>query len=86
MTDAKKRLHKASYATDKRKGGYLVRVQGPNAGMFAGREIPVSTKAGDEHMERLTKVLWSGKDTETGENAALYNFEAKPRDIDQIVF
>jgi len=86
MSETKKRTHKASYATDKRKGGYIIRVAGPNAGMFSGREVPVSTKSGDEHMERLTKVLWSGKDSETGENVSLYQFEAKPRDIDQILF
>src|SRR5271166_4193047 len=82
----RKRQHKATYATDRRKGGYIVRVAGPSAGMFSGREVPVTTKAGDEHVERLTKVLWSGKDSESGENVALYAFEAKPRDIDQIVF
>lgn len=77
-----KRLHKATYATDKRKGGYLIRVAGPDAEKFLGREVPVTTRSGDEHAEKLIRVLWTGKDQETGENVALYTFESKPRDLD----
>lgn len=88
MAEAKpeKRQHKATYATDKRKGGYLIRVTGPHAGEFAGREVPVTRRDNSESREKLVKVVWSGKDNESGENAALYTFAAKPREIDEIVF
>lgn len=76
----KKPTHKATYARDKRKGGYLIRVAGPNAAAFAGREVPVTMKGGDRHSERLTALVWSGKDKESGENVALYTFEAKPKE------
>lgn len=79
-TQESKRTHRATYARDKRKGGYLIRVAGPNAGLFAGREVPVTMKSGDEHNEKLLALIWSGVDAETGENVALYTFEAKPRD------
>lgn len=77
---ATKRLHKATYASDKRTGGYLIRVAGPNADKFAGREVPVTTKGGDEHTEKLLKMIWTGPDQETGEPVALYKFESKPRE------
>lgn len=81
-----KRMHKATYATDKRKGGYLVRVVGPHASEFAGREVPVGLRSGDEQTEKLVKVVWSGKDQDSGEPVALYQFAAKPRAMDEIVF
>lgn len=79
-----RRAHKATYATDKRNGGYLIRVQGPNASAFIGREIPVTTKSGDEHNEKLIRLIWSGTDDGkisgyTGP-CALYAFESKPRE------
>lgn len=83
---APKRAHKATYATDKRNGGYLIRVVGPNAAVFAGRTVPVTLKSGDEHDEKLTRLIWSGIDTGTKENpgtgdpVALYKFESKPRE------
>lgn len=82
--DGVKRAHKATYATDKRNGGYLIRVQGPSASAFVGREVPVSTKTGDEHMEKLIRLIWSGTDDGkvsgyTGP-CALYAFESKPRE------
>lgn len=80
MADKPKRAHRATYATDKRKGGYLIRVAGPHANAFAGREVPVTTKSGDEHNEKLERLIWSGVDQESGENVALYAFESKPRD------
>lgn len=73
------RVHKATYATDKRKGGYLIRVAGPAANRFAGRVVPVTTRDGSEHDETLTRLIWSGLDQESGENVALYNFEPKPK-------
>lgn len=81
-----KRQHKATYATDKRKGGYLVRVQGPNANAFAGRKVPVTRKDDSEDIEELERLIWSGKDEETGQPCALYSFKAKPRDADELAF
>lgn len=80
-----KRAHTATYATDKRKGGYLIRVQGPKASQFSGRDVPVTTRDGAEHQEKLVKLIWSGKDEETGQPVALYQFEAKPRDKNEVV-
>jgi len=73
------RKHKATYATDKRAGGYLIRVAGPNAEVFAGREVPVNTRDGQEHMEKLIRLIWTGHDLETNEKVALYKFESRPR-------
>lgn len=83
---AKKRAHKATYATDNRNGGYMIRVAGPNANRFAGREVPVTTKAGDEHTAKLEKLVWTGKDKESGENVALYKFASKPKDSTESEF
>jgi len=74
------RLHKATYATDKRKGGYLIRIAGPTANAFVNREVPVTMKSGDEHTEKLTRLIWSGIDTESGDPVALYAFESRPRE------
>jgi hypothetical protein len=89
--EAGKREHKATYARDKKKGGYLVRVQGPHANAFVGREVPVQTKDGSEHPEKLTQLIWTG--TDDGEISgytgpcALYAFEAKPKEAqDEIPF
>jgi hypothetical protein len=86
MTMAEKRQHLATYATDKRKGGYLIRVKGPNAERFVGREVPVTMKNGDEHNEKLTGLVWTGPDQETGEKVALYKFEPKPREQEEFDF
>jgi hypothetical protein len=81
MTEKKtKRQHKATYARDKRKGGYIIRVEGPHAGAFAGREVPVTRKDNSESPERLLALLWQGIDEETKQPVALYTFEAKPRE------
>lgn len=82
MADKEKpgRLHKATYATDKRNGGYLIRIAGPTAERFAGREVPVTMKSGDEHDEMLDRLIWTGIDAESGERVALYRFVAKPRE------
>ena len=79
VEEKSKRKHKATYSTDRIAGGYLIRVAGPNANAFIGQVVPVNTKAGEEHQEKLTKLVWAGKDKESGENVALYRFEAKPR-------
>lgn len=89
--DAKKpagkpaRLHKATYARDRKKGGYLVRVSGPTAGSFAGRAVPVVTISGAEHTEELDALIWTGIDTgeyggKPGEPVALYSFKPSPKD------
>lgn len=76
----KKPSHKATYSSDKKKGGYLVRVAGPNASKFVGREVPVERMDGSTSTEKLTKLVWAGVDQENGGNVALYGFEARPRD------
>lgn len=75
-----KRKHRATYATDKRKGGYLIRVVGEYPDKFAGREIPVTRKDHTESREKLVRLIWSGPDSETGELVSLYTFAPKPRD------
>ncbi len=85
QTSAKRR-HKATYATDKRNGGYLVRVAGPDANRFAGREVPVTLKNDQEHVETLESLVWAGVDQETGGNVALYRFKSKPREEESIDF
>lgn len=81
------RSHKATYARDKRKGGYLIRIEGPHSAKFAGRAVPVTMKDNSEHNEDLDTLVWSG--TQDGKNVALYTFKAKPRSDDlndEIVF
>jgi len=76
----KKRAHRATYSTDKRNGGYIIRVEGPQANQFAGREVPVTLKNNKgEHAEKLTRLIWAGVDKESGANVALYAFEARPK-------
>lgn len=79
-TGTTERLHKATYARDKKKGGYLIRVAGPYPEQFAGREVPVTLKSGDEHAENLLALIWTGVDKESGDRVALYSFESKPRE------
>jgi hypothetical protein len=73
------RKHRATYASDKRKGGYNIRVVGPNADAFVGRTIPVTTKSNEEHEETLIRLFWTGIDKDSGEKVALYTFQGKPR-------
>lgn len=75
-----KREHKATYARDKRKGGYLIRVIGPNAGKFAGREVPVTRMDDSESIEKLDALIWTGTDEDTSRPVALYSFIARPKD------
>ena len=72
--------HKATYAADKKKGGWLVRVAGEYPEKFIGREVPVTMRDGTFHSEKLTKLIWQGVDSESGDRVALYGFEAKPRE------
>jgi hypothetical protein len=80
MAEPKQRQHKATYARDKKQGGYIIRVEGPNAARFEDREVPVTKKDGTESVETLGTLLWSGNDEETGKPVALYTFVAKPRE------
>lgn len=75
---APKRAHKATYARDKKKGGYLIRVEGPHAGKFAGRTVPATRRDGTETMEELDALLWTGTDDESGKPVALYTFKQRP--------
>jgi hypothetical protein len=80
---APKRQHKATFASDKRKpGSYLIRVAGPHASAFAGRDVPVTRKDNSESTETLAAVVWAGIDDESGDPVALYRFVAKPREED----
>jgi hypothetical protein len=72
--------HKATYARDKRNGGYLIRVLGPNANMFAGREVPVTRRDDSTETEKLNALIWSGTDEDSGKPVSLYSFEPKPKD------
>ena len=74
------RAQRATYASDNRNGGYMIRVEGPNSARFVGRVVPVTTRNGDEHMETLERLIWAGTDKETGKPVALYKFNSKPRD------
>lgn len=73
-----KRQHKATYARDKRKGGYLIRVAGPNASKFVGRVVPVTRRDDSESLEKIDALIWSGIDDESGAPVALYSFIPKP--------
>jgi len=86
QTGPRKRLHRATYSTDKRNGGYLVRIAGPYPEKWAGKDVPVTTKAGGEHEERLSRLIWVGTDRDTGEKVALYKFESKPREAEELAF
>ena len=86
------RMHKATYARDKKKGGYLIRIIGPNAADFAGRKVPVTRMDNSEHEETLDALIWVGIDegTEkfagTGKPCALYSFVPHPRDEKEAEF
>jgi lantibiotic modifying enzyme len=80
------RKHRATYARDKRNGGYLIRVAGPYAELFSGHTVPVTMKDGSEHEELLENLVWVGTTSPEskvgipGEKVALYHFAAKPRE------
>lgn len=83
VADPSKRLHRATYARDKRNpGSYLVRVIGPTASKFEGRVVPVTRKDDSESLETLTAPVWAGTDEETGRPVALYHFVQKEREAD----
>lgn len=80
------RLHKATYARDKRNPGeYLIRIIGPHAAAFGGREVPVSRKDDTESVEKLLECIWTGTNNDPQNPSdtrpvALYRFAAKPRE------
>ena len=80
------RKHRATYARDNRNGGYLIRVEGPSAAKFAGRDVPVTLRDGGEQPEKLKGLIWSGNDKENGKPVALYSFEPKPREQEEVEF
>lgn len=86
MATKVKRQHKATYARDKKKGGYLIRVEGPFSNRFSGRDVPVTMKSGDENTETLDALIWSGKDKESGNPVSLYSFIPVPKEEDDVVF
>lgn len=85
-TPKKATRHRATYSTDKRNGGYLIRVSGPTPELFVGREVPVTMKSGEVHFERLVRLVWSGSDQQTGEKVAIYKFESRPRATEEAEF
>lgn len=84
--DETPRQHKATYSKDKRSAKYNIRIVGPHANKFAGRDVPVKLSSGDEKIETLTELLWTGTDdgaviaTDEGKPVALYAFKQKPRE------
>lgn len=87
MSDKAKRSHRATYATDKIHGGYIVRVEGPHANRFAGRTVPITRRDGTENEATLEKLLWTGKDDESGQPVALYSFAPEQKKLnDEIPF
>lgn len=85
-TKAPARAHRATYAKDKRKGGYMVRVEGPHSNMFVGKSVPVTMKDGTEQTEELTGLVWSGKDQDSGKPVTLYTFKPKPKEDIDVTF
>lgn len=77
--------HKATYARDKRKGGWMIRVQGPHSNRFAGRTVPVTMLDNSMHEENLDKLIWTGKDQQTGDNVTLYTFKPKPKEEEDTI-
>jgi hypothetical protein len=63
---------------------WFIRNVGPDAEKFSGRDLPVTTKSGEEHTEKVTKMIYNGIDKATGKNMAIYEFVAKPRDAAEL--
>lgn len=72
--------HEATFAFDRRTRGYVIRVVGPSATSFPGRDIPVKRRDGTTTTEKLGRVLWNGTDKTTGETIAIYSFVSRPKD------
>jgi len=87
------RSHRASYAKDNMKGGYNVRVIGPNAVKMGRRWLPVTRVDGSENMEFTMGIIWSGVDDGndevkgTGLPVALFSMWKAPKEkADEIPF
>lgn len=78
--------HKATFARDKRQGGYLIRVEGPHANRFAERTVPVTRFDGSESDVTLAALVWAGKDEKTGKPVALYSFVADKKEPERVEF
>ena len=81
-----KRAHRATYANDKRNGGYIVRVEGPHATKFSKRTVPVTRRDNTESLEELTTLIWGGTDETTKLPIALYAFKRKAPTTEQVEF
>lgn len=93
MADSKqKRAHKATFAKNKYGAGFLIRVVGPSASRFAGREVPVTRMDDTEEVLKLDAIVWAGIDEGfekdgkkvkgTGQPVCLYSFTPKPFEDD----
>lgn len=85
--------HRATYSADRVNGGYLVRVVGPYANRFVGKEVPVMRKGEKESsLEMLDRLIWHGTDDgkynkeDTGKPVALYSFIPHGNKDDEIEF
>lgn len=74
------RLHWATYAKDKMKGGYNVRIIGPQASKMRNRWVPVTRIDNTENMEFVRDIIWSGVDDDTKQPVALYSMWKAPKD------
>lgn len=86
---ASARVHRATFATDNIEGGYMVRIEGPNAEKFARRKVPVTRFNGEETEIELKSLTWTGPDKETGKKVALYKIIKNKRpakDTDSVAF
>lgn len=87
------RQHKATFAKDNRNPGkYNVRIEGPNAGKFSMREVPVTMRDGTEKTVKVLDCFWSEAHSERTDDegniieparpgimVALYHFKPEPR-------
>jgi hypothetical protein len=83
------RRHRATFASDNLKGGYMIRVEGPDSDRFSKREVPVTRFDHTETVVKCDKLVWTGPDKETGAKITLYKFVAHPRaakEVEQISF
>ena len=91
--EASANAHRATYTRNKHTGEMQVRLVGPKAANAAGTEVPVLTKDGAVHLEKLTVLVFTGTDDQdfpgyqsTGKPLAIYKFEKKPREKEPFVF
>ena len=78
--------HRATYTRCKHTGKVRVRIVGPDAADAAGTEVPVITRDGAVHLEKLTVLIYTGFDDRgfpgyqsTGYPLAIYEIEKRPR-------